>query len=265
MSSPSQSVSDDRLTPEEARQFEQDGYLILRNLCPESLRQEMLAATKEGLSRVVEPVEYEADVEYPGSPPSRNVMGGETVRRLKQAHSRGMCFTELVSHPAMMGRLAQLLGPDYVMPMAHHNCIMTKQPEFSSDTHWHQDIRFWSFERKELISVWVALGEENLDNGCLKVIPGTHRMEFDASRLDDRIFLRPDLPENQALIDSSVSAILHPGDVLFFHSRTFHAATRNYTNEPKFSVVFTFRPADNPPVPGSRSAALPEMIVHTSQ
>ncbi|MFH1300238.1 MAG: phytanoyl-CoA dioxygenase family protein [Planctomycetota bacterium] len=265
MSSPSQSISNDRLTSEELEKFEQDGYLILRNLCPESLRQEMLAATKDGLARVVEPVEYEADVEYPGSPPSRNVMGGETVRRLKQAHSRGMSFTDFINHPALVGRLAQLLGPDYVMPLAHHNCIMTKQPEFSSDTLWHQDIRFWSFERKELISVWVALGEENLDNGCLKVIPKTHRMEFAPQRLDERIFLRTDLDENQDLIKTSVSAELHPGDILFFHCRTFHAATRNFTNQPKFSAVFTFRPADNPPVAGSRSAELPELMIHTAR
>ncbi len=167
----------------------------------------------------------------------------------------------MVSHPTLVGRLGQLLGPDYVMPLAHHNCIMTKQPEFSSDTLWHQDIRFWSFERKELISVWVALGDENLDNGCLKVIPGTHRMEFEPHRLDDRIFLRPDVPENQALIETSVSAELHPGDILFFHSRTFHAASRNYTDSAKFSVVFTFRPADNPPVSGSLRSAVPRPVV----
>lgn len=264
MASSSQSVTHDQLTSDELAQFEQDGYLILRKLCPEPLRQEMLAATKDGLARVVEPVEYEADVEYPGSPQSRNVVGGETVRRLKQAHSRGMCFTDLVSHPAIVNRLTQLLGPDFVMPLAHHNCIMTKQPEFSSDTLWHQDIRFWSFERKELVSVWVALGEENQENGCLKVIPGTHRMEFSPEQLDERIFLRPNLPENQTLIDTSVSAELHPGDILLFHCRTFHAATRNFTNQPKFSAVFTFRPADNPPIPGSRSAALPELVIHTS-
>ena len=75
MASPSQSLSQERLSAEEVEKFEQDGYLIFRNLCPESLRQEMLAATKEGLAQVVEPVEYEADVEYPGSPASRQVRG----------------------------------------------------------------------------------------------------------------------------------------------------------------------------------------------
>jgi phytanoyl-CoA hydroxylase len=55
--------------------------------------------------------------------------------------------------------------------------------------------------------------------------------------------------------------VLDPGDVLFFHCRTFHAAGRNQTSEIKFSAVFTFRPADNSPKPGTRSAAMPELLL----
>ena len=46
---------------------------------------------------------------------------------------------------------------------------------------------------------------------------------------------------------------LKAGDGLFFHARLFHAARRNRTDRPKWSAVFTARPADNPPVPGTRS------------
>ncbi len=147
------------------------------------------------------------------------------------------------------------------MPLAHHNCIMTKMPSFSSDTGWHQDIRYWSFQRPELVSVWLALGKEYPENGCLRLIPGTHRIDFDRSRLDDSLFLRADHPENQGLLQSEIVAELEPGDVLFFHSRTFHTADRNRSRDPKFSVVFTFRPGDNRPIPGTRSASLPELIV----
>ena len=56
---------------------------------------------------------------------------------------------------------------------------------------------------------------------------------------------------------------LEPGDVLFFHCKTLHAATRNHTEQTKFSVVFTFRGADNPPRAGSRSAESPELLVHS--
>lgn len=249
-------------TAEERRQFEQDGYLVVRGLADAALRERMLDVTREGLRRLIEPLEYEADLHYPGAPPSRDAVGGRTVRRLKQALSRDFVFVQWVQHPGVVGRLRQLLGPTVYCPLAHHNCIMTKAPAYSSDTGWHQDIRYWSFARPELVNVWLALGREYPENGCLKVIPGTHRMSFERRRFDDELFLRPDVPENQLLIAQQQAVELAPGDVLFFHARTFHAASRNYTDETKYSVVFTFRGADNPPTPGTRSASWPELLLH---
>lgn len=245
----------------EREQFARDGYIIVRQLAAKPQLAQMLAVTRDSLAREIAPVEYEAELHYPGAPQSLNAEGGHTVRRLKQAISRDFCFTEWVTSPALAGRLRQLLGPDVVMPMAHHNCIMTKQPRYSSDTGWHQDIRYWSFERPELVSVWLALTPENAHNGCLYVIPGTHRMKLDPRRYDEASFLRPDLPENQALIAQAVRAELEPGDGLFFHALTFHAASRNHSDATKMSVVFTFRPADNRPIAGSRSASLPELLL----
>ena len=72
---------------------------------------------------------------------------------------------------------------------------MTKHPGFSSATLWHQDVRYWSFQRPELISVWFALGDETAENGALRVIPGTHLLDVQAQRLDAELFLRPDLPK----------------------------------------------------------------------
>src|SRR5690606_16820089 len=124
----------------------------------------------------------------------------------------------------------------------HHNCIMTKQPQFSSDTGWHQDIRYWSFRRPELVSLWLALGEEHRDNGCLQLLPGTHVPSIEPWRLDEAKFLRTDLEANQEWLARRVYAELHPGDALFFHARTFHAATRNHMSDVKLSLVMTFRP-----------------------
>jgi phytanoyl-CoA hydroxylase len=258
-SAPADAVSDS-FSEIEREQFARDGYIIVRQLAARPLIARMLEVTREGLAREIAPVEYEAELHYPGAPPSLDAEGGRTVRRLKQAISRDFCFMDWVMSTALAGRLHQLLGPHVVMPMAHHNCIMTKQPRHSSDTGWHQDIRYWSFERPELVSVWLALTPENAHNGCLYVIPGTHRLQLDPRRCDEDSFLRPDLPENQALIEKAVRAELEPGDGLFFHALTFHAASRNYSEATKMSVVFTFRPADNRPLAGSRSASLPELL-----
>src|SRR5580692_5159326 len=237
-------------SPAEVAQFERDGYFIARRMVSDTLLARMLEVTRDGLHREVPPVEYEADLHYPGAPPSLEAAGGHTIRRLKQALSRDFCFVEWAASPALVNRLRQLLGPAVVMPLAHHNCIMTKEPRHSSDTGWHQDIRYWSFERPELVSVWLALTPENEHNGCLYVIPGTHRLKLDPRRYDEASFLRPELPENQALIEKAVRAELEPGDGLFFHALTFHAASRNNSEATKMSVVFTFRPADNRPLVG---------------
>jgi phytanoyl-CoA hydroxylase len=252
---------DGLFSPHELEQFARDGYIIVRQLAERSTCQRMLEIARDGLEREIAPLEYEADVHYPGAPASRESEGGRTVRRLKQALARDFCFTEWVSSSSIAGRLRQLLGPQVVMPLAHHNCIMTKQPRHSSDTGWHQDIRYWSFERPDLISLWLALTPENIHNGCLHLIPGTHRMNLEARCYDDAFFLRTDLPENRALIAQAVRAELNPGDGLFFHARTFHAASRNHSDATKTSVVFTFRAADNLPLPNSRSASLPELLL----
>ena len=93
------------------------------------------------------------------------------------------------------------------------------------------------------------------------MLPGTHVAAADRSRLDEALFLRMDLPENQPLLQTAQPVELVPGDVLFFHARCFHAATRNYSTQTKQSVVFTFRSVDNQPIAGTRSSQWPELLL----
>jgi phytanoyl-CoA hydroxylase len=248
-------------SPDELADFDRNGFVIVRSLADAGLVRRMLDVAVRQLREESGPIEYEADLQYPGAPASRHEPGGQTIRRLKQAHSRDYVFTEWLIRPELVRRLRQLLGPNVVCPLAHHNCIMTKHPDFSSDTGWHQDIRYWAFRRPDLVSVWLALVPETERNGCLQVLPGSHRWTIRPDQLDQASFFRDDLAENQTLIAQRQLVELRPGDVLFFHALTLHAATRNYTPETKYSVVFTFHSGDNPPVPGSRSAASPELIL----
>ncbi|MFA7387705.1 MAG: phytanoyl-CoA dioxygenase family protein [Thiohalobacteraceae bacterium] len=253
--------TDAGLSSAEQDAFRCNGYLILRGFADAAQVAALRIVAEEQLQREIAPVEYEADLHYPGAPRSRNAEGGRTVRRLLQAQSRHPAFTEWLVRAPLTHCLHQLLGPEVLMPLAHHNCIMTKQPHFSSDTAWHQDIRYWSFERPELINAWLALGPERTDNGCLRLVPGSHRLNFAKQQFDAACFFREDLRENRALLDQAISAELEAGDLLLFHCRTLHAATRNFSEHTKFSAAFTFRAGDNPPLPGTRSASLPELLL----
>jgi len=141
---------------------------------------------------------------------------------------------------------------------------MTKHPRYGSLTGWHRDIRYWSFAREDLVSVWLALGAEEIDNGALWFVPGSHRMEFDADRFDDARFFRADREDNAEIIRSMVSPRLGAGDAVFFHCNTLHSAGPNETGAVKFSLVFTYHGRGNPPLPGTRSAAQPEVMLEDS-
>ena len=107
--------------------------------------------------------------------------------------------------------------------------------------------------------MWTALVREHPGNGCLRVLPGSHRMEFLPDRFDAELFLRPEYPANRALIATQCTVELEPGDVLFFHCRLLHAAGDNREAQTKFSLVATYHAADNRPLAGTRSASLPDV------
>jgi phytanoyl-CoA hydroxylase len=246
---------------EDVAQFRRDGFVVLRGLAAPALCDQLRLLARENLAARRAPLEYEADVNYPGAPAGLDAPGGRTVRRLLQAYARDPLFRQWATSPAIGARLQQLLGPRVALSQAHHNCIMTKDPRYSSSTGWHRDIRYWSFENSELVSVWLALSREHEKNGCLLLLPGTHTMAFCPEQLDASQFLRGDFDENRALLRTQIAAELDAGDVLFFHSRLFHAAGKNVTADTKYSLVFTYHAADNRPLAGTRSASLPEVVI----
>jgi phytanoyl-CoA hydroxylase len=243
----------------ELSQFARDGFVIARGFVPNPTCEAMKALALRHLAAEIQPLEYEAQVRYPGAPESLDAPGGRTVRRELQACSRDALYRDWATSPELAGRLHQLLGSMLELSQAHHNCIMTKNPAFSSATGWHQDIRYWSFQKSELVSVWLALGPEHEENGCLWLVPGSHRMEFRADQYDDDRFFRADLDDNRRILQGKVAAELDEGDVLFFHCRLLHAAGQNRTALTKFAAVFTYHATDNRPLAGTRSASLSDI------
>lgn len=250
------------MTPNHAdnAQFREQGFLIVRNLAPENLCSRMRDIIASSMDPPLAPVEFETDVQYPGSPTDRLSPGGDTPRRLLHAYTRDAVFRQWATSAPVVEKVRSLLGAqDIALSQNHHNCVMTKHPGFSSATLWHQDIRYWLFDRPDLVSVWLALGDENDRNGGVWLIPGTHRQHLERGRFDGALFFRQDIPENQATIETAVPAELACGDTLFFHSRTLHAANRNRSGAVKLSVVFTYRDINNHPLAGTRSAAFPDI------
>ncbi len=147
-----------------------------------------------------------------------------TVRRLRQVYDREEVFKEWMTDTKIRPILKQLLNDTPVLTLAHHNSIMTKMPKDSSRTTWHQDRRYWNFENDDLISIWLSLDNEYLDNGLLELIPKSNKLNLKKEQFDERINFKDDIKENKELINNAVHYNLNKGDIVLFHCKTLHHA-----------------------------------------
>jgi phytanoyl-CoA hydroxylase len=239
----------------------EQGYVVVPRFAQPAELSRLNEIVRRELAMHQEPVEYEADLHYPGAPPSRAAAGGETVRRLLDAYARDPAFAAVATAVRTHEWMRCYFGEEVRMSRAHHNCVMTKHPRYGSLTGWHRDVRYWSYQREDLVSVWLALGTEEIANGGLWFVPGSHRMAIDQGQFDAAKFYRGDHPDNEALIKTAISPRLEPGDAVFFHAKTLHSAGRNESAQVKFSLVYTYHAASNAPLAGSRSASKPELTL----
>ena len=249
------------LTEQQLHSFKTAGFLVIPAAQSNEFCTWLREFARAQLAQAVEPIEYEADTHYPGAPESRDALGGQTARRLLTATARHARIRDWACSDFLRGCLQQLLGDQVYLSQVHHNCIMTKQPRFSSETGWHRDSRYWHYQSPSLVSAWLALNDEFPENGCLWVLPGSHLWQISAEQLDERLFLRKDLAFNEPLLQQAVPVRLSAGDLLFFHSNLFHAASNNSTDQTKFSLVFTYRGENNIPKAETRSTSLPEIAL----
>jgi phytanoyl-CoA hydroxylase len=236
-----------------------DGFVVVPNFLPGDALEALRGVALAQLAARQPPLELEADLKYPGAPPSHDAAGGQTVRRLLDAYGRDPLFALWGVAPGIGDWMRAYFGEAVSMSRAHHNCLMTKHPRYGSMTGWHRDIRYWSFAREELVSVWMALGEEMSDNGGLWFVPRSHAMTFGEDQFDAAKFFRLDRADNVEIVRSAVSPRLAPGDAVFFHCNTLHSAGQNKSDAVKLSLVYTYHGLSNAPQAGTRSASKTEV------
>ncbi len=245
-----------QLSTSQLKQFNEDGFLVLRQFAGHQLCDTILDLAKVHLKYKIPPIETES--EYVGE--DKEVLR-ITVRRLRQVYHRDIVFKTWMENKEIRPILKQVLQDSPVLTLAHHNSIMTKMPHTSTETSWHQDIRYWNFENDNLVSVWLALDEEYDENGVLEFIPGSHKMQFSAEQFEGKQYFSCTPEENQRLIEKKTSTVLQKGDLVLFHGRLLHRANKNSTDKAKISFVYTVKGKNNKCIEGTRSSAYPEIIL----
>lgn len=203
--------TDYSLDKEEVVQFHRDGYLGPFTLCsPEEMA--------EYRERV--PGEVREESEYAG-PPSRD------------RHLDSPTVYDLCSHPALVDRLASILGPDVTL---WRSFIFQKGPGGDSFP-WHQDSRFWDVQPPIAITAWIALTDAKEDNGCVRLVPGSHEHTVPHLRNEDGDGFTFEADPEYVDEEAAVSMELEPGQFVLFYNHTIHGSLPNTSDRNRLGIA----------------------------
>ena len=123
-----------------------------------------------------------------------------------------------------------------------HDQTLIKEP-YGNPTAWHLDNPYWSFHSHHAISIWIALEDATLENGCMWFVPGTHKLaRFDNAGIGQNLAeLFKVYPEMTAV--DPVPVPMRAGDCSFHNGLTAHGAGANMTRRRRIAMTCAYMPA----------------------
>lgn len=223
-------------TVEQATQWEEHGYFVLRNVIPRDLAIELRGVIKNTILMPEPNTKADADPMDPmgNSPAAR----AARFRKLGRFCSRSPLIWHNVHGGEPMLSVAQhFLGDDLIIKF--DSCFL-KPARTGSATPWHQDNGLWRDGETEPFNFWMALDPATHANGCLQMIPDSHKTEIVPHVLyEDSI--HGELPRERVteMIDSyGVHHIeLEPGDVVCWHSNMWHYSPPNTSDQGRIAIA----------------------------
>lgn len=232
--------------------YERDGFLIV----PDLFRPDELTRFKAEIGRILDEVRQEAA--RAGKDPKQVLSSGVYVGLAV----RSPMFRDLARDPRLLDVLEKILGPNIAFLS---DKIVFKDAETDFGSPWHQDWPYWKGSHK--VSIWLALDDATPENGCLRLVPGSHRSvaAHDGEASDGKGFthrLRPEAIDEA----STVTAAIPAGSAIFFHDLTLHASHDNKSGRDRWALISSYRDAqaDEPPYPWAVAAAVVRGAGHSA-
>ncbi len=156
-------------------------------------------------------------------------------RKVHNYHEEDPVFQRLVDLPRIRGFLSQLVGQEMLLKDV---MALSKPPHIGSEKPWHQDNAYFNWLPLEALgTVWIALDDATIDNGCMHLLPGQHRRgplrhhhTIDCEIVADRLDASQAIPIE-----------LKAGGALFFSALLPHQTPANVSPERRRALQFQYR------------------------
>lgn len=201
-------------------QFENLGYAIFRNAIDKDLVQEASDHVDWLLHKHPE-------------------LRGEQLHHTLMEHDA--FWHRLVSDPRLLDIAEQFIGPNIALFASHY---ISKPPFTGQPVLWHQDGGYWPLEPMEVVTLWLAVDRADAENGCMRVIPGTQKLNLidmeDAS--GKGAVLDRETPAEYVDESQAVDIVLDPGDVEVHHPNIIHGSYANASPRRRCGLTIRYIP-----------------------
>jgi ectoine hydroxylase-related dioxygenase (phytanoyl-CoA dioxygenase family) len=150
---------------------------------------------------------------------------------------------DLTRHPRILDMVEAVIGPDILV---FHTTVWIKEPHSRNYVPWHQDATYFGLAPFEHVTAWVALTPSRPENGCVRVIPGSHR-NGQLAHFDDHGDAFTMLSRGQKLADhileeNAIDLVLEAGDVSLHHTLAAHSSGPNQSDDWRIGIGISYIP-----------------------
>jgi len=183
---------------------------------------------------------------------------GDGVTRLDSLHFFFRWTWDLSTHPRLLNCLEQILGPNIVLKSTR---LLYKHAGSASYVGWHQDGTTEKLNDGRAPAIWLGLTAATVENGCLRVVPGSHRLglfqHVTRPMLDtltdngNQASPRPRSRAREAELSGKITIVppeaqlpfdivMRPGEMSIHHPGVLHGSEANLSTEPRIGLSASY-------------------------
>ena len=213
-----------KLSPEQVASYRDNGFLVVKGLVSpaevEAIRADALKVCRG---------EYPSENLPPVLPETPDEAALSQYLCIHHPHRISPFMREVVAHRGVAEVLSQIVAPNV---KCMQSMLFIKPPKFPGQA-WHQDEIYIPTRDRSLTGGWIALDDVTVENGCLYVLPGSHRDGYLYSQHDHNNPAEFDFAQESYGFDESAEIPVEcsAGDVVFFNGYLLHRSRKNRSAE----------------------------------
>lgn len=253
------------MTQEQRSFYDENGYLVVRGFFEASEVERWNDRFLEIADRATEPVPemlvmQDVMVAKGAVEPASSC---EAIAKIQDFHNDPVFFEGYAKHPRLLDWVEEFVGGDI---KSIHSMLINKPPGVDGRHPLHQDLLYFPFRpAARIVGTWTALEPCHRENGCLVVVPGSHKGELLSHENPDWEHLNfgyfgVDATEHLA---ERVHLEMEPGDSVFFHPVLIHGSGRNRSSGFRRAISTHYASAHCEFLPGAQpvGAMRPYLLV----